>query len=134
MPFVRITLTREAFSRQQKQDMVHRVADAMAAVEGEPMRQGIGIAIEESVNPDEWFNCMPFIAITLIKDALTLAQKQEMLHKVTDSVVGAIGENYRLSTWIVIDESVNDGEWFVGGNKLTIAAIQQIKSGENPWK
>jgi phenylpyruvate tautomerase PptA (4-oxalocrotonate tautomerase family) len=87
MPFVRITLVRETFSSDQKQDIVQRVADAMTAVEGERMRQGIGIAIEEGVNPNECLNCMPFIAITLIKDALTSLRKQEMLHKVTGSVL-----------------------------------------------
>lgn len=90
------------------------------------------MAITE-VNPGEWVGSMPFTSITLIKEALSTAQRQDMLQNVTAAIVSVMGESRRFGTWTVIEESVNGGEWSVGGNSLTIDALEQLKAGKNPW-
>lgn len=132
MPFVKILLDRSSLSAEQKQDLLQKVTDAIVAVEGEALRQGVGVAITE-VNPGEWVGVMTFTSITLIKEALSTAQRQDMLHNVTAAIVSVMGESRRFGTWTVIEESVNDGEWSVGGNSLTIDALEQLKAGKNPW-
>lgn len=76
---------------------------------------------------------MPFVKITVVKGALTSAQRQDMLHKVTEAMVSVEGEAMRQGVQVVLEESVNDGEWSVGGNMLTIAAMDKMKAGQNPW-
>ncbi|XGV97692.1 MAG: 4-oxalocrotonate tautomerase family protein [Leptolyngbya sp. BL-A-14] len=132
MPFVKILLDRTSLNAEQKQDLLQKVTNAMVAVEGEPLRQGIGVAITE-VNSGEWVGSMPFTSITLIKAALSAIQRQTMLQNVTEAVVSVVGEDKRFGTWTVIEESVNDGEWSVGGKTLTIDALEQLKAGKNPW-
>lgn len=132
MPFVRILLDCSSLNAEQKQDLLQKVTDAMVSVEGEPLRQGVGVAITE-VNPGEWVGSMPFTSITLIKEALSTIQRQTMLQTVTEAIVSVVGEDKRLGTWTVIEESVNDGEWSVGGNALTIDVLEQLKAGKNPW-
>lgn len=132
MPFVKILLDRSMLTPNQKQNMLQKVADAMVSVEGEKLRMGVGVAITE-VDSEDWVGSMPFTSITLIKQALSADQRQAMLQNVTDAIVAVVGEEKRGATWVVIEESVNDGEWFVGGNSLTIDALQQLKAGQNPW-
>ncbi len=76
---------------------------------------------------------MPFAIVKLVKGALTKEQKQLMLQRVTDAIVSVEGEALRQGVQVVIEESVNDGEWSVGGNRLTIEAMNKIKAGQNPW-
>lgn len=76
---------------------------------------------------------MPFVKITLVKNALTHEQKLDMLRRVTDAVVAVEGEALRPGVSVVIEETVNDGEWSVGGQLLTIAAMQRMRAGKNPW-
>jgi 4-oxalocrotonate tautomerase len=130
MPFVRISLTQATLSPQQRQNLLQNVTDAVVAVEGEPMRTGVGVALEECV---ELVGGMPYAAITLIKEALTTEQKQTLLKNVTEALVAVVGEEHRYSVWVVIEESVTSGEWAIGGNLLTIAAMEKIRAGENPW-
>jgi 4-oxalocrotonate tautomerase len=76
---------------------------------------------------------MPVVLIKLVKNALTAEQKQLMLHRVTDAVVSVEGEALRPGVSVLLEESVNDGEWSVGGNMLTIEAMNRMRRGESPW-
>lgn len=76
---------------------------------------------------------MPIVKITLVKDALSKEQKLTMLQRVTEAVVSVEGEALRPGVSVVIEESVADGEWSVGGNMLTIEAMARMRRGENPW-
>jgi 4-oxalocrotonate tautomerase len=53
MPLVDIQLIAGVFDRQQKQDMIAKVTDAMVAIEGEAMRQVTWVRIHE-VASGEW--------------------------------------------------------------------------------
>src|SRR6478752_7255382 len=62
---------------------------------------------------------VPLLSVKLIEGVFTTAQKQEMIRKLTDTMVSIEGENMRPVTWVVIEE-VKSGEWGVGGNPLTV--------------
>jgi 4-oxalocrotonate tautomerase len=72
---------------------------------------------------------MPFVEIKLIEGVFDKAQKQEMIEKVTDTMVSIEGENMRPVTWVTINE-VKSGEWGVGGKTLTAEAVKSMAAGE----
>jgi len=134
MPFVRITHARDALSADQKAALLQGAQDAVVAIEGEAMRIGVGVVIEEAILDRALaLNCLPFISVTLVRDALTAAQRTEMASRLVEAVVEVEGEARRGQIWVVIEESVASGEWSIGGNPLTLEALAAIKRGENPW-
>jgi len=72
---------------------------------------------------------MPLVNVKLIEGVFTPAQKQEMIRKLTDTMVSIEGENMRSVTWVVIEE-VKSGEWGVGGRSLTTADVKQLAAGK----
>ena len=54
----------------------------------------------------------------MIEGVFTPAQKQEMIRKLTDTMVSIEGENLRPYTLVVLEE-VKSGDWGVAGNSLT---------------
>ncbi|HTC09919.1 MAG TPA: 4-oxalocrotonate tautomerase family protein [Acetobacteraceae bacterium] len=68
---------------------------------------------------------MPLVRISLIEGVFSPAQKREMIQKVTDTMVAIEGEKLRPVTWVVVDE-VKSGDWGVGGQGLTTAAVQEM--------
>lgn len=52
MPLVQIKLIEGVFSNKQKQDMLHRVTEAMLSVEGENLRPFTLVTIEETKSGD----------------------------------------------------------------------------------
>lgn len=61
---------------------------------------------------------MPLVQIKGVGGYLTLAQKQEIIRKVTDAVLSVEGEGLRDVTWVTI-EDVAPGAWGVGGKPVT---------------
>jgi 4-oxalocrotonate tautomerase len=53
MPFVNVKVIEGVFSSQQKQEMVHRLTDAMVEIEGENMRAVTWVVVEE-VRSGDW--------------------------------------------------------------------------------
>lgn len=76
---------------------------------------------------------MPIVTIKLVRGALTADQKADLIHRVTDAVVAVEGDALRPGVSVLIEESVNDGEWGVGGNLLTIEAMNRLRAGLPPW-
>ena len=72
---------------------------------------------------------MPLVNVKLIEGVFTPAQKQEMIRKLTDTMVAIEGENLRPVTWVVIEE-VKSGDWGVGGNPLTTTDVQTLAEGK----
>ena len=68
---------------------------------------------------------MPLVTIDVIKDVFTTEQKQDMIRKVTDTMVGIEGEALRGVTWVRIVE-VEQGDWGIGGQTLTAADVQAM--------
>ena len=47
---------------------------------------------------------MPFVNVKIIEGVFNEAQKREMIHKLTETMVSIEGENMRAVTWVVIEE------------------------------
>ncbi len=71
---------------------------------------------------------MPFVNVKLIEGVFTPAQKQEMIHKLTEAMVSIEGESMRSVTWVVIEE-VKSGDWGIGGNPLTTSDVKKHAAG-----
>jgi 4-oxalocrotonate tautomerase len=71
---------------------------------------------------------MPFLNVRVIEGVFTPAQKQEMIRKLTDTMVSIEGENMRSVTWVVIEE-VKSGDWGIGGNPLTTNDVRALAAG-----
>ncbi|ODU31657.1 tautomerase family protein [Thiobacillus thioparus] len=72
---------------------------------------------------------MPFINIKIIEGVFTDAQKQEIIKKMTDTMVSIEGENMRGVTWTVIEE-VKSGDWGIGGKGLTTEDVKSLAAGK----
>jgi 4-oxalocrotonate tautomerase len=71
---------------------------------------------------------MPLINVRLIEGVFDEDEKQQMIEKLTDTMVDIEGENMRGVTWVVIDE-VKSGDWGLGGQPLTTEAVKSLKAG-----
>jgi 4-oxalocrotonate tautomerase len=72
---------------------------------------------------------MPFINVKLIHGVFSPAQKQEMIAKLTDTMVEIEGENMRPVTWVVVEE-VQSGDWGIGGGAVTTADVKALAAGQ----
>jgi 4-oxalocrotonate tautomerase len=61
----------------------------------------------------------------MIEGVFTPTQKQEMIRKLTDTMVSIEGENLRPYTLVVLDE-VKSGDWGVGGNCFTNSEVRAL--------
>jgi 4-oxalocrotonate tautomerase len=73
---------------------------------------------------------MPLINVKVIEGVLTSTQKQEIIRKLTDTMVSIEGENVRPVTWVVVEE-VKSGDWGIGGNPLTTSDAQALAAGKS---
>ena len=71
---------------------------------------------------------MPLINVRLIEGVFDSSQKREMVERLTDTMVEIEGENMRGVTWVVIEE-VKSGDWAIGGNAMTTAAVHAVQAG-----
>ena len=70
---------------------------------------------------------MPIINVKLIENVFTDAQKQEMIEKLTDTMVAIEGENMRPVTWVYIEE-VKEGHFAIGGKALAASDVHQMQA------
>ena len=54
MPLVTIKLIEGVFSKEQKQQMIERVTDAMISIEGENMRPVTWVLLDDNVQSGDW--------------------------------------------------------------------------------
>ncbi len=71
---------------------------------------------------------MPFVNVKLIEGVFTPQQKQEMVRRLTDTMVEIEGENMRPVTWVVVEE-VSSGDWGIAGNPLSTADVKALAAG-----
>ena len=71
---------------------------------------------------------MPFVNVKLIKGVFTPEQKQEIIAKVTETMVGIEGESMRQVTWVTVDK-VESGDWGIGGHCLTTQDVKALQAG-----
>lgn len=75
---------------------------------------------------------MPLIDVQVIKGVFDADQKNEIITKITDTMVGIEGEALRSVTWVRVLE-VNENEWAIGGQPLSAAMIHGMQ-GQAPQK
>lgn len=68
---------------------------------------------------------MPLINVKLIEDVFEPEQKQELIERLTETMVAVEGEYMRPYTWVVIEE-VAGGEWGIGGKPLSAADVKAM--------
>jgi len=66
----------------------------------------------------------------VMEGLFTAAQKQEMIRKLTDTMVSIEGEGMRSVTWVVIEE-VKSGDWGIGGNPLTTNDVKTLAASKS---
>lgn len=69
---------------------------------------------------------MLLLNIKLIEGVFTQTQKQDLIRKLTDTMVSIEGENMRPVTWVVIEE-VKSGDWGMAGDPLTTNDVLELK-------
>ncbi|MCU1429558.1 MAG: 4-oxalocrotonate tautomerase [Actinomycetia bacterium] len=74
---------------------------------------------------------MPLVQVKLIEGVFTEDQKQEMITKVTETMVDIEGEAMRPVTWVIVEE-VNSGEWGIGGKALTTQDVKDLQASAAP--
>jgi len=72
---------------------------------------------------------MPLLNVKVIEGVFTPAQKQEMIRRLTDTMVSIEGENMRPVTVVVIEE-VRSGDWGIGGNPVTTEGAKALAAGK----
>ena len=68
---------------------------------------------------------MPLINVKTMEGVFSPGQKQEIIRKLTDTMVSIQGENMRPVTWILIEEIKSD-DWSIGGNALNTADVKEL--------
>ena len=71
---------------------------------------------------------MPMVNVKLIEGVFSTAQKQEMIERLTDTMVSIEGENMRSVTWVIVEE-VKSGDWGIGGQALSTDAVRALAAG-----
>lgn len=72
---------------------------------------------------------MPLIEVKAIEGVFTQLQKQEIVERLTETLVEIEGENLRPAT-VCIFEEVPSGLWCIGGQTLTTDDARALAGGE----
>lgn len=70
---------------------------------------------------------MPLVTIDVIKDVFTPAQKQDLIHRVTEAMIQVEGEPLRPVTWVRVQE-FEQGDWGIGGQCLHAKDVHAMKA------
>jgi 4-oxalocrotonate tautomerase len=70
---------------------------------------------------------MPLLNVKLIEGVFTTDQKEEIIQKLTDTMVEIEGEPLRELTWVVVEE-VAGGEWGIGGKALSATDVKALQA------
>jgi 4-oxalocrotonate tautomerase len=71
---------------------------------------------------------VPIINVQVLEGVFSDGQKEEMISKLTETMVGIEGEALRPYTWVLVDE-VKSGLLGIGGNVTRTADVQAIQNG-----
>ena len=70
---------------------------------------------------------MPYVNVKVVEGVFDEETKQEMLKRITETMVDIEGEAMRPVTWVTIEE-VNSGEWGIGGKGLTTQDVKDLQA------
>jgi 4-oxalocrotonate tautomerase len=74
---------------------------------------------------------MPLVNVRVIEGVFTAEQKQEMIRRITDTMVEIEGESLRSVTWVLVEE-VRSGDWGIGGDGLTTEDVKSLQRQAAP--
>ena len=72
---------------------------------------------------------MPLVEVNVFENELTPAQTRQLIQRITDDVTWVTGEKLREITWVIVN-TVNNGNWGVGGRALCVEDVRRIIRGE----
>lgn len=72
---------------------------------------------------------MSFVNIKITEGVFNKEQKQEMIQKITDTMVSIEGENMRPVTWVVVEE-IKSGDWGIAGKGYTTEDVIALAEGK----
>jgi 4-oxalocrotonate tautomerase len=70
---------------------------------------------------------MPLVQVKLIEGVFTPDEKQEIITRLTETMVDIEGEALRPVTWVTIEE-VHSGEWGIGGKGMTAQDVKDLRA------
>ena len=73
-------------------------------------------------------NNMPLINVKMLEGVFTPKQKQDMIRKLTDTMVSIEGDNLRSVTVVVLEET-KSGDWGIGGKPITTEDAKALAAG-----
>jgi 4-oxalocrotonate tautomerase len=73
---------------------------------------------------------MPLINVKMIEGVFTPTQKQEMVRKLTDTMVSIEGESLRPATVVILEE-IKSGDWGIGGNPISTSDAKALAAGKS---
>ena len=71
---------------------------------------------------------MPLVNVKIMEGVFTPKQKQDIITRLTDTMVSIEGENLRSATLVVVEE-IKSGDWAVGGKAFTTDAVKELVAG-----
>jgi 4-oxalocrotonate tautomerase len=89
---------------------------------------GKGSADNELTRSHRKERVMPFVNVKVIEGVFSESQKQDIVRKLTDTMVTIEGENMRQVTWVTLEE-VKSGDWGMGGRPVTTADVHALAAG-----
>ncbi len=76
---------------------------------------------------------MPLIRATLVENAITAEQKQDLIGRITDAVATVSGDHMRTNIWVLIEE-IKSGQFGAGGHGITTDEMRALIAGEPALK
>jgi 4-oxalocrotonate tautomerase len=87
----------------------------------------VPLSLSEHVPSTREEAAMPLVEVKLVKGVFSREQKQEMIHKITETMVGIEGEALRPVTWVLVEE-LESGDWGIGGSGKTTQDIKDLQA------
>ncbi|MBW3633219.1 MAG: 4-oxalocrotonate tautomerase family protein [Chloroflexi bacterium] len=69
---------------------------------------------------------MPLLNLKVMEGVFSAEQKQEMISRLTETMVEIEGEGMRGVTWVVVEE-VQSGDWGIGGQALRTEDVKALQ-------
>ena len=73
---------------------------------------------------------MPLVHVKILENVFDQDQKEEIIHKLTETMVGIEGESLRPFTWVTLEE-VDSGSLGIGGRVMTTQDVKDVQSGKS---
>ena len=70
---------------------------------------------------------MSLITVKLLANPLSLAEKRELIEKLTEAAVAVEGEALRATTCVIVEE-IDSGAWGIGGSVPTSEDVRALRA------